>query len=44
MHDNLSLRFYCLLCVEIDVSFLVVVQGSQPESTAFYILISILPD
>ena len=44
IHVYLSLWFYCLLCVVIDVSLLVVVHVSQPESTASCTATSILPD
>ena len=44
MYVYLSLRFYCLLCVVIDVSLLVVIHVSQPESTASCTMSSVLPD
>ena len=44
MHVYLSLRFYCLLYVVIDVSLLVVIHVSQPESTASCTATSVVPD
>ena len=43
MHVYLSLCFYCLLYIVIDVSLLVVVHVSQPESTASCTATRVLP-
>ena len=44
MHVYLSLCFYCLLYIVIDVSLFVVIHVSQPESTASCSVTSVLPD